>query len=210
MQSTEPSADPVDLQLPSDLRDRPLPLHDELDRVGLELVRERLAIRRHDSLSFLPGNDRLQEVSHPSRRRDPGRAPRRETRHAGRDRSRPRARGSLHRMGNARNNCVPRTVPRTWPRGRSPRKSSIPPTPRSPRLPAWAGHSGNGVRHSWRTSPPTGHPTVAPKRSMGSSNSTVASPAASAISTTTGSECFSSPAASTDRPVKFRESVNGW
>ncbi|WP_460817516.1 hypothetical protein, partial [Microbacterium petrolearium] len=40
-------------------------LHDELDRVGLELLSELPAIRRHLCLSFLPGNDRLQEVSHP-------------------------------------------------------------------------------------------------------------------------------------------------
>ncbi|MFV4913342.1 hypothetical protein PFZ49_07230, partial [Microbacterium lacticum] len=36
-----------------------------LDRVGLELLSELPAIRRHLCLSFLPGNDRLQEVSHP-------------------------------------------------------------------------------------------------------------------------------------------------
>nr|WP_249356766.1 HNH endonuclease signature motif containing protein [Brevibacterium sp. 2SA] len=37
-----------------------------MDRVGFELRRERPAIRRHDSLSCLPGNDCLREVSHPT------------------------------------------------------------------------------------------------------------------------------------------------
>ncbi|MGV9770373.1 hypothetical protein ACWDR7_13045, partial [Microbacterium sp. NPDC003461] len=37
----------------------------------LELLSELPAIRRHLCLSFLPGNDRLQEVSHPMVSSDP-------------------------------------------------------------------------------------------------------------------------------------------
>lgn len=102
----------------------------------------------------------------------------------------------------ARRNSDPRTTPPTSPRvggsrTRSPTRFTHAPSRKSRALGA---RCDDGGQRSWPTSPRTGHPTAAPKRSTESLSRTAASPPAPATETTTGSECSSPPEAAPHDP----------